>query len=60
MKPSPSGRIHMPDVSNTSGMPESSSGARIMNTVRLRGSIGSAMPASAATRPEAGPAAITT
>ena len=50
----------MPDVSNTSGMPELSSGARIMNTVRLRGSIGSAMPASAATRPEAGPAAITT
>ena len=50
----------MPDVSNTSGMLLPSNGARIMNAVRLRGSIGSGMPASAATRPDAGPAAITT
>ena len=34
MKPSPSGRIHMPEVSNTSGMSDPSSGARIMNAVR--------------------------
>ncbi len=54
MKPSPSGLIHIPEVSNTSGMPALSSGARIMNTVRLRGSTGSGIPASAATRPETG------
>ena len=61
MNPSPSGRIHMPDVSNTSGM--AAAIQRRADHERLcvcAARSASAMPASAAMRPEAGPAAITT